>query len=144
LARQQRADGSWVPLWFGNQDHPAEENPVYGTAKVLLAYADQAGQKIRRRSAASDGFAVLRTSDGSWAGGIGLTDPAGQPAAGSVEETALAVEALLAFSKEPLAEQACQRGLAWLIEKVEPAVTSTLRRSDSTSPNCGTTSSCIR
>jgi squalene-hopene/tetraprenyl-beta-curcumene cyclase len=27
-----------VPLWFGNQDHAQEENPVYGTARVLLAY----------------------------------------------------------------------------------------------------------
>ena len=40
LAENQRADGSWVPLWFGNQDHPEEENPVYGTARVLLAYRD--------------------------------------------------------------------------------------------------------
>ncbi len=27
LARQQRPDGSWVPLWFGNQHYPGEENP---------------------------------------------------------------------------------------------------------------------
>jgi len=40
LAAQQRPDGSWVPLWFGNQHHPQEENPVYGTAKVLMAYRD--------------------------------------------------------------------------------------------------------
>ena len=40
LAQEQRADGSWMPLWFGNQDDPAEENPVYGTGRVLLAYRD--------------------------------------------------------------------------------------------------------
>ena len=25
--QQQRADGSWVPLWFGHQDHPARREP---------------------------------------------------------------------------------------------------------------------
>jgi squalene-hopene/tetraprenyl-beta-curcumene cyclase len=40
LAKSQRPDGSWTPLWFGNQDHPQEENPVYGTSRVLLAYRD--------------------------------------------------------------------------------------------------------
>jgi hypothetical protein len=68
---QQRADGSWVPLWFGNQDHPAEENPVYGTAKVLLAYAARRGRSIRRHSAASDGFAVLRTATAAGQAGSG-------------------------------------------------------------------------
>ena len=38
LRREQRADGSWVPLWFGNQHLKRdEENPTYGTAKVLMA-----------------------------------------------------------------------------------------------------------
>ena len=36
LGAKQQADGSWNPLWFGNQHHPDEINPVYGTAKVLL------------------------------------------------------------------------------------------------------------
>src|SRR5262249_2033574 len=42
LARHQHPDGCWSPLWFGNQDHPNEENPVYGTAKVVMAYRDLA------------------------------------------------------------------------------------------------------
>jgi squalene-hopene/tetraprenyl-beta-curcumene cyclase len=37
LVRAQRADGSWVPLWFGNQYDTALENPVYGTAQVVMA-----------------------------------------------------------------------------------------------------------
>ncbi|MCA9248457.1 MAG: squalene--hopene cyclase, partial [Planctomycetales bacterium] len=40
LSEQQRGDGSWLPLWFGNQHGDSEENPIYGTAKVLLAYRD--------------------------------------------------------------------------------------------------------
>ena len=39
LSRQQQ-DGCWYPLWFGNQDHPDEENPIYGTAKVLVALVE--------------------------------------------------------------------------------------------------------
>src|SRR5690606_3619918 len=40
LAREQRPDGSWLPLWFGNQHAPDDINPSYGTAKVLAAYRD--------------------------------------------------------------------------------------------------------
>ena len=40
LARTQRPDGSWLPLWFGNQYAPSDENPTYGTARVLAAYRD--------------------------------------------------------------------------------------------------------
>jgi squalene-hopene/tetraprenyl-beta-curcumene cyclase len=28
LARQQRADGAWLPLWFGNQYAPEDANPT--------------------------------------------------------------------------------------------------------------------
>jgi squalene-hopene/tetraprenyl-beta-curcumene cyclase len=37
LDREQRVDGSWVPLWFGSQSDLNHENPVYGTARVLEA-----------------------------------------------------------------------------------------------------------
>src|SRR6185437_10348816 len=40
LAREQRPDGSWLPLWFGNQHAPDDINPTYGTARVLAAYRD--------------------------------------------------------------------------------------------------------
>src|SRR5262249_43054220 len=40
LACSQRPDGSWLPLWFGNQYAPNDENPTYGTARVLAAYRD--------------------------------------------------------------------------------------------------------
>ena len=33
LSVSQREDGAWVPLWFGNQSAPGEENPTYGTAR---------------------------------------------------------------------------------------------------------------
>ena len=37
LEKNQRPDGSWIPLWFGSQSHPEQENPVYGTCRVLEA-----------------------------------------------------------------------------------------------------------
>ena len=40
LARVQNDDGSWDPLWFGNQGVPGAKNPVYGTCQVLIALAD--------------------------------------------------------------------------------------------------------
>ncbi|MHC5064097.1 MAG: prenyltransferase/squalene oxidase repeat-containing protein, partial [Planctomycetota bacterium] len=40
LLETQRDDGAWVPLWFGNQHEELEENPLYGTSRVLLAIAE--------------------------------------------------------------------------------------------------------
>jgi squalene-hopene/tetraprenyl-beta-curcumene cyclase len=37
LTRVQQPDGSWLPLWFGNQSAPGKINPTYGTAQVLHA-----------------------------------------------------------------------------------------------------------
>ncbi len=107
LAREQRPDGSWLPLWFGNQHAPDDVNPTYGTARVLAAYRDL---ELMDDQAARRGLAWLRAhqnADGGW-GGL-----AGTPS--SIEETALAVEALL----EGGAEEAVERGLVWLIERVE-------------------------
>jgi squalene-hopene/tetraprenyl-beta-curcumene cyclase len=144
IGAQQRADGSWVPLWFGNQENPREENPVYGTAKVLLAYRDLARDGYP--GLASQEPAICRgvqwlianqNADGGWGGG-----PLSQPVRGktapqivsSVEETSLAVEAMLAAQEllrfggkiAPLggglgqfAEQALARGLDWLVSAVE-------------------------
>jgi squalene-hopene/tetraprenyl-beta-curcumene cyclase len=40
LEKSQQKNGSWLPLWFGNQSMPDDANPYYGTAKVLLALAE--------------------------------------------------------------------------------------------------------
>jgi len=119
LARQQRSDGSWTPLWFGNQFHPREENPVYGTGRVLLAYRDldRLDDPAARRGLGW--LAANRNPDGGW-GGSGLSVP--RPATGGVsssEETALAVEALLAASEMKSLHEAASGGMGWLIEAVE-------------------------
>jgi len=104
LATTQRADGSWLPLWFGNEAHPEQANPTYGTAKVVLATGDRRGVEWLLAAQAADG---------------GFGPAAALPA--SIEETALALEALATATR--LADQelanrirgAVARGLGWLI-----------------------------
>ena len=108
LATTQRADGSWLPLWFGNQYGQDDENPTYGTARVLAAYReagrfdDQHAQRGLRRLRDS------QNEDGGWGGVAGI--------ASSVEETALAVEILDSSDPESVSTR---RGLAWLLDRVE-------------------------
>jgi squalene-hopene/tetraprenyl-beta-curcumene cyclase len=95
LAREQRPDGSWAPLWFGNQDHPDEENPVYGTARVLLAYWDLGRMHENPPRRGAEWLVAAQNPDGGWGGsGAGIAGSA-QGGVSSVEETAVAVEALI-------------------------------------------------
>jgi squalene-hopene/tetraprenyl-beta-curcumene cyclase len=109
LARTQRPDGSWLPLWFGNQHAPDDENPTYGTARVLAAYRDldrMCTEPARR------GVAWLlanQNADGGWGGGRGTPS--------SVEETALSLDVLLDAGTE--ATPAVNKGFAWLVQQVE-------------------------
>ena len=62
LAREQRPDGSWLPLWFGNQHAPDDVNPVYGTSRVLAAYRDdgEPAQVCERMVDLDEGFQEWR------------------------------------------------------------------------------------
>lgn len=91
LSRSQGTDGSWRPLWFGNQHAPDDVNLTYGTSRVLTALADFVDHdgSLPVRSMIESGGAWLlkaQNSDGSWGGSPGIH--------GSIEETALAVDAL--------------------------------------------------
>ena len=107
LIGAQRANGSWVPLWFGNQSADDEENPTYGTAKVLAALADSgdAADAVQR---GAEWLIAAQNQDGGWGAGRGTPS--------SIEETGLAVEAL-AHRGINGAHDAVQRGVAWLIER---------------------------
>ena len=108
LARTQRPDGTWFPLWFGNQFSPDEENPVYGVARVLAAYRDWNRLDESVPQSAIAWLADVQNSDGGWGGAKNTPS--------STEETALAVEALLPLRKY---KESCDRGLEWLVERVE-------------------------
>lgn len=111
LERTQQKNGSWHPLWFGNQSMPNGANPYYGTAKVLLALAE-----TKREDAMTyNGLRYLiasQNTDGGWG-----RDPSG--ASSSVEETAVVVEALSFFAERAEVAAAYHRGLDWLLEAVE-------------------------
>jgi squalene-hopene/tetraprenyl-beta-curcumene cyclase len=108
LARCQRADGSWLPLWFGNQHGNDDENPTYGTARVLAAYRDTGRLELAEARRAMGWLWSAQNDDGGWGGAPGI--------ASSVEETALATEALNSHCS---ARDATRRGLDWLLDRVE-------------------------
>lgn len=110
LASSQGTGGSWIPLWFGNEKAPNEENPVLGTSRVLTAYGEL---RLAESCPARRGLEFLisaQNGDGSWGGARGVD--------GSIEETALACEAL-ALMPGQAAIESLTRGLDWLSAKVE-------------------------
>lgn len=119
LRAQQRPDGSWIPLWFGNEHAKDEENPVYGTAQVVAYLAGHSGLARKARALLSPGLAYLLAAqkpDGSWGG------DAKAPA--SVEETAVALTALSrAFQTAALpaagVREPLLRGAEWLVRATE-------------------------
>lgn len=104
LAQGQRADGTWHPLWFGNQHRIDDEaNPVYGTAMVLQALVElPAVARMRERAIAA--LLALQNADGGWGARVSL-----------IEETALATSALARCAGlDPGLAAAIGRGAEWL------------------------------
>ena len=137
LVRNQRPDGSWVPLWFGNPWRPDQTNPVYGTARVLEC-GDLLPAAARRR-----GRRFLRTmqqDDGSF---------------GTIEETALAVAATgdargrhwlttrAAFEPAPIGLYFAK---LWYFEKLYPLIftVAALRTRGGTAPGAETGEAPVR
>lgn len=119
LKREQRGDGSWVPLWFGNQHlRRDEENPTYGTAKVLLAlealqseFPEPEFQSMKK--AGIQWLIANQNADGGW--GAGHSTPS------SIEETALALDALSGISDLP-DPNLLHRAADWLADNTEGGV----------------------
>ena len=111
LARIQRADGAWIPLWFGNQHAPDDENPTYGTTRVLAAYRDLNLLESQAAQCGLDWLMSAQNADGGWGGAPNTPS--------SVEETAMAVDALIGCHASAGVDEARTRGLNWLIERVE-------------------------
>jgi squalene-hopene/tetraprenyl-beta-curcumene cyclase len=123
LGRTQRADGAWIPLWFGHQEHPRDENPLYGTARVIPALwaAGRGGVVVAAGplERAVTWLVAAQNGDGGWSGA--------PRAASSVEETGVALEALVSAlgraNADPAVQEgvgaAIQRGAHWLAAAVE-------------------------
>ncbi|MBI3862768.1 MAG: squalene--hopene cyclase [Planctomycetia bacterium] len=112
LSKAQRDNGSWLPLWFGNQHAADDENPTYGTARVLAAYRD-AGRI--GDPACSKGLGWLcrtQNPDGGWGGAAGILS--------STEETSLAVEVLVSLEADgDEASESAGRGVNWLLDRFD-------------------------
>lgn len=89
LKHVQLPDGSWIPLWFGNEHTPDENNPVYGTAQVVNHLSGSSQLASQFHALIQSGRQYLHSAqkpDGSFGG------DAKAPA--SIEETAVALHAL--------------------------------------------------
>lgn len=107
LERKQKRDGYWIPLWFGNEHIPTEENSTYGTARVLISLQ---GGECEGLPSALRWLWEAQNLDGGWGGGF-TQSPS------SIEETALALHALAIGNLDAVTIEAMVRGTAWLIEK---------------------------
>ena len=108
LKKQQREDGAWLPLWFGNQFAHEDENPLYGTARVLLAYVETDQQNCPEAIAAHRFLCSIQSKEGGWGGA------AGTPC--SIEETSLALETLTRMETEP---EQLERAVSWLCDRID-------------------------
>ena len=117
LSSTKGHDG-WRPLWFGNEDHPDEANPVYGTARVLQSLAAAAKPKggVAEHIAAipgrqcgpiSTGLIAEQNDDGGFGAARGL--------ASTVEESAVVLGAIAGVG-EPDAVDATAR---WLCDAID-------------------------
>lgn len=115
LASCQRGDGSWSPLWFGNEAVADEENLTFGTSRVVSALHAPLVCDLpdvgARRARGVAWLLAAQQDDGGWGGGPG--------AAASIEETGLAVRALagigaMSSAPEAVVIEAVGRGAVWL------------------------------
>ncbi|MEL7499323.1 MAG: prenyltransferase/squalene oxidase repeat-containing protein [Planctomycetota bacterium] len=118
LSRQQRQDGSWLPLWFGNQDQEDDINPFYGTAKVICAYRDANRIDTQAARFGLNWVVENQNPDGGWGGGMSVHWPEPSLGNSSIEETALCTEALLSINDDAC-KVAAQRGVDWLVRATE-------------------------
>lgn len=118
LETEQVSNGAWIPLWFGNQDHQEEENPVYGTAKVLMSFAETGRAETQIPKRGLNWIRESQNSDGGWGGGPAADSP--ELVHSSVEETALALEAwTMCLGPEVVSDEGLASGVRNLLEAVE-------------------------
>lgn len=121
LLNRQNPDGSWTPLWFGNETIPNKENRVYGTSKVLEGlfysgglYYDVKTTDLDLSSSIEKGLEFLcsnQNSDGGWGPFKNVRS--------TIEETSVALAAICLFPQKENIKVAVRKGLVWLIQNLE-------------------------
>ena len=119
LTQSQGVDGSWSPLWFGNEDAAGEINFTYGTSNAVAAlHCDLARGAADADRSARRGVGWLleaQNRDGGWGGASSGTRS-------SIEETGIALHALAASAgPHPQADitAALSRGVDWIVEATD-------------------------
>jgi squalene-hopene/tetraprenyl-beta-curcumene cyclase len=113
LKNSQTSEHAWIPLWFGNEHTPDENNPVYGTAQVINHLGGNTRLSSQARDLVRTGLAYLHSAqktDGSFGGDKNATS--------SIEETAVA---LLALCQDRSADALVriQQATQWLLSATE-------------------------
>ena len=73
MSREQAEDGSWVPLWFGDQDAEDERSPVYGTATAVEYLSQSKNEAVRPLVERGAEFLIKsQNTDGGWGGARGV------------------------------------------------------------------------
>lgn len=112
LAGAQRHDGAFVPLWFGSQGAADEQNPVFGTSRVLKGLAAVSGEHAplacEVASRARRWLLGVQNADGGWGGAERVSS--------GIEETAIALCGLATShtSSDASLRAALRNGIGWL------------------------------
>ena len=113
LRKTQESDGSWCPLWFGNQNSSNQKNPIYGTSLVLISL-NKVNVTTDIDDMISNGYKFLRKSqnrDNGWGARQAINNDLEKES--SIEESSLAIKAL-SFSNDKEDIIAFKRGIIFL------------------------------
>lgn len=108
LETHQAEDGSWTPLWFGDQDSDDEASPVYGTA-TALDYLSQLSFSSTMTQRGIEFLLQSQNEDGGWGGKKGVESKA--------TLTGKALSALAGYADTPKA--AMERAVDYLLKRHE-------------------------
>jgi len=119
MKKTQQPDGSWIPLWFGDQDAKDERSPVYGTA-VAVEHLNSSSNPAAKELAAKGAVYLVsaQNEDRGWGGAKGVPS--------KITLTAKALSALSAFQAQY--SETIEKGFAYIhnacqsgeLEKREP------------------------
>lgn len=107
MSCEQAEDGSWVPLWFGDQDAGDERSPVYGTATAVEYLSQSKNEAVRPLIERGTEFLIKsQNTDGGWGGKRGVES--------KVTLTARALSALA--SVESADREVVERGFDYIYQ----------------------------